>query len=93
MATFTNNKLYPTIITSPDIRYAASFLNAKYRDYAVPGEVIADKITGEVMMVRPNDSRVISFQQNHRSIYPFALSTALSYAHCRFSEALPLLFR
>ena len=73
MATFTNNKLYPTIITSPDIRYAASFLNAKYRDYAVPGEVIADKITVEVMVVRPNDSRVISFQQNHRSIYDVAM--------------------
>lgn len=68
MAVFTDNRLYPTLIVNPDIRYAASFLNAKYRDYAVNGEVLMDKICGEITMKRPNDGRIISFQQNHRKI-------------------------
>ena len=58
----------PTFVAKPDMRFATTFIGSQYRDYSVNGESIMDKATGELMLKRPADGRVISFNQNKK--YP-----------------------
>jgi hypothetical protein len=48
------------------MRFATTFLSNKYRDYAINGETIMDKATGEIFTKRPLDGRVVSFFQNKK---------------------------
>lgn len=69
-----NERQYlPTLVVKPDMRFANTFLDTKYRDYAVPGEAMMDKISGELFMKRPIDGRVISFFQNKKMIHDLTL--------------------
>ena len=48
----------------PDVRFGAGFLDKKYQQFAELGEVLMDKITGEMFMKRKADGKIISFIQN-----------------------------
>ena len=63
----------PTVIVEPDMRFATTFLSTKFRDYAVPGEALMDKTSGELFMKRPSDGKVISFHQNKKMIHDMIL--------------------
>jgi len=63
----------PTFIAKPDMRFATTFLSVKFRDYAVKGESIMDKATGEIFTKRPADGRVVSFFQNKKYLHDLAL--------------------
>lgn len=63
----------PTLVVKPDMRFANTFLDTKYRDYSVPGEALMDKISGELFLKRPKDGRVISFFQNKKMIHDITL--------------------
>lgn len=63
----------PTFIAKPDMRFATTFLSLKFRDYAVNGESIMDKSTGEIFTKRPADGRVVSFFQNKKYLHDMAL--------------------
>ena len=58
----------PTYQVNPDMRFATTFISNKYRDYAVKGETLMDKATGEIFTKRPEDGRVVSFFQNKKYI-------------------------
>lgn len=53
----------------PNVRFAAGFLDKKYKKYAELGEVIMDKITGEILVKRKSDGRIISFVQNDKYLH------------------------
>lgn len=53
-----------TYVTKPDLRFATTFISNKHRDYAVVGETLQDKETGELFTRRPSDGRVVSFFHN-----------------------------
>jgi hypothetical protein len=59
----------PTYVEKPDIRFATTFLSHEYRDYSVEGEALMDKMTGELFIKRPEDGRVLSFEQNKKYAY------------------------
>jgi len=59
-----SNDLKPIYQAKPDMRFATTFISNKYRDFAVKGEVLMDKATGEIFTKRPEDGRVVSFFQN-----------------------------
>lgn len=63
----------PTFITKPNSRFATTMLSTEYRDYAVRGEEIVDKATGELFIKRPVDGKIISFHQNHKFIHDLVL--------------------
>lgn len=65
--------LIPTYVAKPDMRFGTTFLSSKYRDYAVNGESIVDKATGEIFIKRPADGRVVSFFQNKKYLYDLML--------------------
>lgn len=62
----TSTDLKPIFQAKPDMRFATTFISNKYRDFAVKGEVIMDKATGEIFTKRPEDGRVVSFFQNKK---------------------------
>jgi len=61
-----SNDLKPIYQAKPDMRFATTFISNKYRDFAVKGEVLMDKATGEIFTKRPEDGRVVSFFQNKK---------------------------
>ena len=63
----------PTFVAKPDMRFATTFLSVKFRDYAVKGESIMDKATGEIFTKRPADGRTVSFFQNKKYLHDIAL--------------------
>ena len=63
----------PALVVKPDMRFANTFLDAKYRDYSVPGEALMDKISGELFLKRPYDGRVLSFFQNKKMLHDVTL--------------------
>lgn len=68
-----SSDLKPTFVAKPDMRFATTFLSTQYRDYAVNGETIQDKATGEIFTKRPVDGRVVSFFQNKKYMYDLML--------------------
>ena len=38
----------------PDVRFGTSYLDKQYKKYAELGEVVIDKMTGELMLKRKN---------------------------------------
>ena len=62
----TSSSLKPIYEAKPDMRYATTFLSNKFRDYAVKGESLQDKITGEIFTKRKEDGRVVSFFHNKK---------------------------
>ena len=69
----TGREFLPTLVVKPDMRFANTFLDTKYRDYSVPGEALMDKVSGELFMKRPIDGRVISFFQNKKMLHDLTL--------------------
>lgn len=63
----------PTFVEHPNMRFATSALSHEYRDYAINGELIMDKMTGEILIKRPADGRVLSFDQNKKYMYDLML--------------------
>ena len=59
----------PTSTILPNVRYASSFLDKKYKKYAELGEVVMDKITGEILLKRKIDGKLISFVQNDKYLH------------------------
>ena len=57
----------PSYVTEPDLRYA------KYRDSAVPGEGMLDKISGELFLKRADDGKIVSFHQNKKYTHDLVL--------------------
>lgn len=53
----------PKETLTPDVRVASSFLDEKYDDKAVRGEVVMDKIDAELFIKRPLDNRLVSFMR------------------------------
>lgn len=53
----------------PDVRFGTSFLDKQYKNYAEKGEVIMDKITGEVLLKRKLDGKIKSFVQNDKYLH------------------------
>ena len=64
----TNDQL-PSFIAKPDMRFATTFLSLYNRRYAVKGESLMDKATGEIFTKRTADGRVVSFFQNKKYMY------------------------
>ena len=69
----TGREYLPTLVVKPDMRFANTFLDTKFRDYSVPGEALMDKVSGELFMKRPIDGRVISFFQNKKMLHDLTL--------------------
>ena len=69
----TSETLRPIYEAKPDLRFATTFLSNKYRDYAVKGETIQDKVTGEIFTKRKEDGRVVSFFQNKKYLHDMML--------------------
>lgn len=65
--------LKPTIQAKPNMRFGTTFLSTKYRQYAVNGESIMDKATGEIFTRRTEDGRVVSFFQNKKYMHDLML--------------------
>ena len=68
-----NSSERPTFVERPNMRFATSALSHEYRDYAINGEMIMDKMTGEFFIKRPADGRVLSFDQNKKQMYDLML--------------------
>ena len=51
-----------------DVRYGSSFLSVSNKDKAVQGEILSDKLTGEIYIKR-TDGKVISFRQRAHTVY------------------------
>ena len=68
-----SDQVRPTYVARPDERFATSFMSLINRDYAVRGEVIMDKQTGEIFAKRIGDGRVVSFFQNKQYLYDIML--------------------
>ena len=73
--------LEPTLVEEPNVRYANTFLSDKYRDYAVNGEGLMDKVSGEYFIKRVTDGRVVSFNQNKRYIHDTVLELKIALAN------------
>lgn len=71
--TTTANSYKPTHVEQPDMRFGTTFISNKYRDYAVKGEALMDKATGELFIKRPDDGRVVSFFQNKKYMHDLML--------------------
>ena len=56
----------PNYVAQPDGRFATAFLSNDLRDFAVDGEALMDKSSGELFLRRPADGRVVSFFQNKK---------------------------
>ena len=52
-----------------DVRYGSSFLSIDKNKQSVSGEIMTDKLTGEVYIKRPHDGKIISFRQKSHSVY------------------------
>lgn len=83
----------PTTVYSPDSRFALAPISYKYRDYAVNGEMLQDKATGEIFIKRPEDGKVVSYFQNKRYLYEQAnelnivISSNTDYTYDRQNKA------
>ena len=53
----------------PDVRFGTSFLDKRYKNYAENGEVIMDKVTGEILVKRKLDGKIKSFVQNDKYLH------------------------
>ena len=69
MAVITNGNINDILAIAPDMRFGNTFLGTKYRDYATAGEVIMDKVSGEIFLKRPIDGKIISFEQNKKYMH------------------------
>ena len=76
-----NTNVKPTIITEPDMRFATTFLATKYRDYSVPGEVLMDKVSGEIFIKREDDGKIVSFFQNKKFLHDLMLEVEILLAN------------
>jgi hypothetical protein len=63
-----SSDLKPIIQARPDQRFATTFLSSKNRKFAVKGESLMDKATGEIFTKRYADGKVVSFFQNKKNI-------------------------
>ena len=70
--------LKPVYEAKPDMRFATTFISNKYRDYAVKGESLQDKITGELFTKRREDGRVVSFFHNKKYLQDTMLELRIS---------------
>lgn len=70
---FGQDEIEKVLIAKPELRFATTYLSNKYRKYAVNGETIQDKATGEIFTRRPEDGRVVSFYQNKKYMYDLML--------------------
>ena len=52
-----------------DVRYGSSFLSVDNHRHSVPGEIMTNKVTGEVYIKRPGDGKIISFRQKSHTLY------------------------
>lgn len=88
--------LRPTFIANPDTRFAASFLDIKYRKYAVVGEAMMDKTTGELYFKRKGKSeddpgKVLSFSQDYRDLYDQAWQfKVITASHTNFTPPVKM---
>lgn len=69
--------LRPIFGAKPDMRFATSFLSIENRDFAVKGESIMDKATGEIFTKRKSDGRVVSFFQNKKYLHDMMMEMRL----------------
>lgn len=56
-------------VIKPNARFGTTFLNKKYKKYAVKDEAMVDKVTGEILFRRPDDGKIISFMQNNKYLH------------------------
>ena len=73
----TRSALRPIFVSKPDMRFATSFLSIENRDFAVNGESIMDKATGEIFTKRKADGRVVSFFQNKKYLHDMMMEMRL----------------
>lgn len=73
----TRSRLKPIFVAKPDMRFATSFLSIENRDFAVNGESIMDKATGEIFTRRKSDGRVVSFFQNKKYLHDMMMEMRL----------------
>lgn len=66
---FNRSDIEEVLLAKPDSRFATTFISNKYRRYAVNGESLQDKATGEIFTRRPEDGRVVSFFQNKKYMH------------------------
>ena len=52
-----------------DVRFGATFLDVENKEKSVKGEILSDKIDGELFLKRPLDGRIVSFNQKASSTY------------------------
>lgn len=74
VGTLISAELKPTYIAQPNERFATTFLSMQNRDYAVIGESLMDKATGEIFAKRTADGRVVSFFQNKKYMHELMLT-------------------
>lgn len=54
---------------SSDVRFGSTFLDVRYENQAVNGEVLSDKQDAELFLKRPSDGRVVAYSEKVASIY------------------------
>lgn len=90
ITTTESGDLKPTMVAKPDMRFATTFISNKYRQYAVNGESLMDKATGEIFTKRLEDGRVVSFFQNKKYMYDIMMELRIltsSYPNYVFPTA------
>ena len=58
----------PAKVGTPNSRFATTFLSNRYRKYAIEGESLMDKATGEIFTKRKGDGKIVSFFQDKKYI-------------------------
>lgn len=56
-------------VHTSDVRFGSTFLDVDYKDKSVRGEILSDKMDGELYLRRPIDDKIVSFSQKASSSY------------------------
>lgn len=56
-------------VHTSDVRFGGTFLDVENKEKSVKGEILSDKIDGELFIKRPLDGRIVSFNQKASSTY------------------------
>lgn len=56
-------------IHTSDVRFGTTFLDVDYKDKSVKGEILSDKMDGELYIRRPIDGKIVSFSQKASNPY------------------------
>lgn len=69
-----------------DVRYGSSFLSIHNKSKAESGEILSDKVTGEIYIKRPADDKIISFNIKSQTTYQAVAEFNMQYRVAALEE-------